>query len=135
MVEMATDTTIVAVVGAGAAPDAGRFVDALHALPVTTGQGQATRRLKLPDPGEMRMAPRQAYFAPSRTVPAEQAIGRISADALAAYPPGIPNVLPGEVVTSEVVSFLQATAATQGGHVRGAADPAVRTMRIVTPID
>ncbi len=135
MVEMATNTTIVAIIGAGAAPDTGRFIDALHALPVTLDQRHDALQLKLPAPGEMRMAPRLAYFAPSRTVQAEQAIGQISADTLAAYPPGIPNVLPGEVVTSEVVSFLQATAATQGGHVRGAADPAVRTMRIVTPAD
>lgn len=46
---------------------------------------------------------------------------------------GIPNVLPGEVITAELVSFLQSTARTPGGHVRGASDPEVKYLRTVTP--
>ncbi|MFF2304153.1 hypothetical protein ACFVVP_16805 [Streptomyces sp. NPDC058128] len=57
--------------------------------------------------------------------------GRISADTLAAYPPGIPNVLPGEVVTAEVVRFLQRTATAPNGHVRGALDRGVTRLRVV----
>ncbi len=57
----------------------------------------------------------------------------ISADTLAAYPPGIPNVLPGEVITAEVIDFLQRTAAAPSGHVRGALDPAVSRLRVVEP--
>ncbi|WP_037606959.1 aminotransferase class I/II-fold pyridoxal phosphate-dependent enzyme [Streptacidiphilus rugosus] len=134
LVEMATDSVVVGVVGAGAVPDVDRFVDALHDLP----GGWATaplggRRIKLPVPGEVRMTPRQAFFAGARSVPAAEAIGQVSASTLAAYPPGVPNVLPGEVITAELVDFLRNTAATQGGHVRGAADPEVRTLRVVTP--
>ena len=77
------------------------------------------------------MTLRQAYFAPAELVPAEQAVGRISADSLAAYPPGIPNVLPGEVITVEVLNFLRSTAASPFGHVRGAADPAMIHFRVV----
>ncbi|WP_042388241.1 aminotransferase class I/II-fold pyridoxal phosphate-dependent enzyme [Streptacidiphilus melanogenes] len=134
LVEMATDSVVVAVVGAGAAPDVDRFVDALHGLPVgDVSAATGDRRLKLPVPGEVRMTPRQAFFAGSRSVPAAEAIGQVSASTLAAYPPGVPNVLPGEVITAELVDFLQGTAAAPGGHVRGAADHDVRTLRIVTP--
>jgi arginine/lysine/ornithine decarboxylase len=133
LVEVATDAAIVAVVGAGAVPDVARFVDALHALPVTVEPGRQPQRPMLPAPGEARMTPREAFFAPSRSVPAAEAVGRVSAATLAAYPPGIPNVLPGEVVTAELVAFLQSTAAAPGGHVRGADDPGVRTLRVVTP--
>ncbi|WP_328806344.1 aminotransferase class I/II-fold pyridoxal phosphate-dependent enzyme [Streptacidiphilus fuscans] len=133
LVEVATDSAIVAVVGAGAAPDALRFVDALHALPPQPAPRQEREHLKLPAPGEMRMTPREAFFAPSRAVPADEAVGRVSAATLAAYPPGIPNVLPGEVVTAELVAFLRDTAATPGGHVRGAEDPGVRRLRVVAP--
>ena len=61
-----------------------------------------------------------------------EAIGQVSADALAAYPPGVPNVLPGEVLSAEVVSFLRMTAAAPSGYVRGAQDSRMDTFRVVS---
>lgn len=132
MVEVATDSALVAVIGAGSAPDTDRFVEALHTLPrpLTTGAPCGTR-LSLPEPGEAVLTPREAFMSAGRVVPAAEAVGRVSADTLAAYPPGIPNVLPGEVITTETVRFLQLTAAAPNGHVRGAVDPAVTRLRVV----
>ncbi|MEU7642961.1 amino acid decarboxylase [Streptomyces sp. NPDC039016] len=131
MVEVATDSAIVAVVGAGSGPDTRRFLRALHALPAPLGERAPASRLRLPAPGPVALTTRTAFLTPSRSVPAHEAIGRVSADTLAAYPPGIPNVLPGEVVTAELVDFFHRTAAVPNGHVRGAADPAVTTLRVV----
>ncbi|MFF3454962.1 aminotransferase class I/II-fold pyridoxal phosphate-dependent enzyme [Streptomyces sp. NPDC002730] len=157
MVEVATDSAIVAVVGAGSAPGTDRFIKALHALPSplagtgpggtgtgntgvgdslgSTGLGSADERLRLslPQPGPSRLTAREAFMSPTRVVPAAKAVGLISADTLAAYPPGIPNVLPGEVITAETVRFLQRTASAPSGHVRGAVDPGVSHMRVVDP--
>ncbi|MFC5805160.1 aminotransferase class I/II-fold pyridoxal phosphate-dependent enzyme [Streptomyces formicae] len=135
MVEVATDSAIVAVVGAGAAPDTDRFIEALHCLPTPlTGPGPDTAaRLRLPAPGPARLTAREAFLRPALVVPASEAVGMVSADTLAAYPPGIPNVLPGEVVTAEVVDFLQRTAAAPSGHVRGAVDAEVSRFRVVAP--
>jgi len=127
--EMSTDAVVVAVLGAGAQPDVDRFVDALHALPQ---RGAAQRRhIALPPNGERATSVRDAYFAPSEVLPAEQAIGRVSSDTLAAYPPGIPNLLPGEVISREVVEFLQATVAAPFGHVRGGVVGDVSQLRVV----
>ncbi|MGW1889581.1 aminotransferase class I/II-fold pyridoxal phosphate-dependent enzyme [Streptomyces sp. NPDC002004] len=133
MVEVATDSAIVAVVGAGSAPDTDRFVEALHHLPAPlTGTGATEGPgLRLPAPGPARLTAREAFLSPARVVPAEDAVGRVSADTLAAYPPGIPNLLPGEVVTAEVVDFLRRTAAAPHGHVRGAHVPDVSLLRVV----
>ncbi|WP_432075019.1 aminotransferase class I/II-fold pyridoxal phosphate-dependent enzyme [Streptomyces wuyuanensis] len=133
MVEVATDSAIVAVVGAGAAPDTDRFVEALHLLPApAAGSAPDERsRLRLPSPGPARLTARKAFLSRSRTVAATDAVGMISTDTLAAYPPGIPNVLPGEVITAETVDFLQRTAAAPSGHVRGALDPTVSVFRVV----
>ncbi|WP_432040566.1 aminotransferase class I/II-fold pyridoxal phosphate-dependent enzyme [Streptomyces cucumeris] len=131
MVEVATDSAIVAVIGAGAEPGTDRFLQALHALPAPLGEQAPPSRVRLPAPGPVALTTRTAFLAPSRSVPAHEAIGRISADTLAAYPPGIPNVLPGEVITAELVDFFHHTAAVPNGHVRGAADPAVTTLRVV----
>lgn len=133
-VEVATSSAIVAVVGAGYVPAAGRFLDALLALPTANApRGNippTAPASRLPTPGPVALSPRQAFLRRSELVPAHEAVGRISADTLAAYPPGIPNVLPGEVVTADVVAFLQHTAASPNGHVRGAADPRVATLRV-----
>lgn len=75
---------------------------------------------------------RDAYFAPSVTVDACDAIGRISADTLAAYPPGGANILPGEEITADAIAYLHTVAASDTGHVRGALDRHITKLRVVT---
>jgi lysine decarboxylase len=127
--EMATDSAVVAVIGAGAAPDVERVLAALDALPDRGAAGRVP--ITLPPPGPAVMSLREAYFASAELVPTERALGRVSADALAAYPPGIPNLLPGEVITAETRDFLVRTAAAPFGHVRGAVDPGLTSLRVV----
>lgn len=133
--EIATETCVVAVVAPGVVPDVARVVDALHALPADTDAAADVTAVgavgALPAPGQLAMLPRDAFFRPAEAVPIDEAVGRVSADALAAYPPGIPNVLPGEVITGELVQFLRHVAATPGGYVRGAVDPTLATLSVV----
>lgn len=88
------------------------------------------RRRRPPQWGAAAMAPRAAYLAHSEQVPVSCAEGRIAAECLAAYPPGIPNVIPGERLTTEIIAHLVATV-QDGGVVRGAADPTLQTLRVV----
>lgn len=130
--EIASHSCIVALVGPGMEFDADFFVSALVSLAAPDGTSSQTAEvLPLPAPGEMKILPRTAFFAARELVPVKEAIGRISADSLAAYPPGIPNVLPGEVITTEVVEFLQAIATGPGGYVRGAHDSDVSSFWVV----
>ena len=138
--EMSTATSVVAVIGALRDVDVDRFMAALTAVGDAAaeaadadGAETAEEFPELPAPGELRMLPRDAYFGESELVPAAEAIGRVSADSLAAYPPGIPNLLPGELVTEETVAFLTAVAASPTGYVRGAADERVSLIRVVKP--
>jgi arginine/lysine/ornithine decarboxylase len=80
--------------------------------------------------GEVALSPRAAFLAAPEPVAITQAEGRIAAECLAAYPPGIPNVLPGERLTAANLGALQRTLA-HGGVVRGAADPTLRTVLVV----
>ena len=52
--------------------------------------------------------PREAFFAPNETVGADAAVGRISAELVAPYPPGVPVLAPGEVITAEALAALRA---------------------------
>ena len=80
--------------------------------------------------GELALSPRAAFLAAPEAVPIARAEGRIAAECLAAYPPGIPNVLPGERLTAANLATLQRTLA-HGGVVRGAADPTLRPVLVV----
>ncbi|MCL2418368.1 MAG: aminotransferase class I/II-fold pyridoxal phosphate-dependent enzyme [Conexibacteraceae bacterium] len=79
---------------------------------------------------ESAVAPRDAFLGESEAVPVAEAIGRISTESVAGYPPGVPTLLPGERVTAEVVEYLEALVAA-GARLHGAADPSFRTLRVL----
>ena len=76
------------------------------------------------------LSPRDAFFAAHETVPAEAAGGRVSAELIAPYPPGIPVLAPGELITGEIVAALHAVL-RDGGRVAYAADPTLGTLQVV----
>ena len=75
------------------------------------------------------MTPREAFLGRQEVVPVADAVGRVAAESLAAYPPGIPNVLPGERLTAATLDYIQ-QAIDHGGSLRGASDRALRTLRV-----
>jgi arginine decarboxylase len=79
---------------------------------------------------ETALSPREAFFAPRETVPIERAVGRVAAETVAPYPPGIPAIAPGEVVTAALVASLQ-EAAAHGTRLAYCADPALATLQVV----
>jgi arginine/lysine/ornithine decarboxylase len=94
------------------------------------GEDGLEREFARPPPwGPLEMTPREAFLGAQEVVPVEQAVGRIAAESLAAYPPGIPNVLPGERLTAETWDYVQAILA-HGGSLRGASDRTLRTARV-----
>ena len=98
---------------------------------VSTRVRERKRRPIGPPPrwGPLAMSPRDAFLGPQQIVPIEQAIGRVAAESLAAYPPGIPNVFPGERLTAQTISYIARTL-EEGGVVRGLSDPTLRTIRV-----
>jgi lysine decarboxylase len=81
------------------------------------------------DPQEA-MTPREAFFAARETVSARAAPGRIAAEMVAPYPPGIPAIAPGEVITRALVDGLR-DAAAHGTRMAYCADPALDTLQVV----
>ena len=76
------------------------------------------------------MLPRDAFFADAETVKPEHALGRVSAELITPYPPGIPAIAPGEVLNEAIVSYLEEIVAN-GAFVEGASDPSLRKFRVV----
>jgi lysine decarboxylase len=136
--ELYGQNVLVAVFGMGerSLPEASRLVAALRTAVEQVGLdvGGARASFAAPPPwGELAMTPREAYLGPQEVVPAAQAAGRIAAESLATYPPGIPNVLPGERLTADTLAYVQNTLEL-GGSVRGASDRLLRTVRVVLEV-
>jgi lysine decarboxylase len=60
----------------------------------------------------------------------DDAIGRVSAEAIAGYPPGIPVLLPGERITGDVIEYLRSLQSV-GARLHGASDPAFQTIHVL----
>lgn len=73
---------------------------------------------------------RDAYFAKTEMVDALSAEGRISADLIAPYPPGVAVVAPGEVLTSQILEGLKASK-DAGVRIAYATDSSLATYRVV----
>ncbi|MBU7585749.1 MAG: aminotransferase class I/II-fold pyridoxal phosphate-dependent enzyme [Nostoc sp. TH1S01] len=78
----------------------------------------------------VQISPRAAFFAPHETLPIEQTSDRICAEIVCPYPPGIPVLMPGEVITKAAIAYLQQIPA-MGGIISGCADPSLRTLKVV----
>jgi len=81
-------------------------------------------------PGTQAMSPRDAFFADTRAVPLAEAAGEVSAELVIPYPPGIPVLAPGDVITADKVDYLHRGAA-HGMYLSGPADPNLATIRVV----
>ncbi len=77
------------------------------------------------------LSPREAFFAPTEILPIEQAESRICAELICPYPPGIPVLLPGEIVTKSALDYLQQIQ-TMGGVISGCADATLKTLKVLT---
>jgi len=133
--ELYGQNVLVAVFGMGerGLPEAARMLAALRTAVERVGPDPGGERESFAAPppwGELAMTPREAYLGAQEVVPASQAAGRIAAESLATYPPGIPNVLPGERLTAETLAYVQNTLEL-GGSVRGASDRLLHTVRVV----
>jgi lysine decarboxylase len=73
---------------------------------------------------------RDAYFAKTEMVAADKAAGRISADLIAPYPPGVAVVAPGEILTEQILDGL-ATSKSAGVRIAYATDPTLAQYRVV----
>lgn len=126
---------VLATMSAADGPDtSGRLIEALKLWRKAAHDFEPPPRVDLPTPEELELetvvAPRDAFFGPVEDVPVEKAVGRISAEQITPYPPGIPAVVPGERINAAVLDYLR-TGLAAGMNVPDPADPALRTVRVV----
>ncbi len=83
-----------------------RLSDALSHRPPPRPQGLSLTTREPPQLPQAGCSPRQALFARHVQVPTADAVGRIAAQPIAPYPPGVPLVARGEIISGPVAAFL-----------------------------
>ncbi|KAL0344947.1 UNVERIFIED_CONTAM: Arginine decarboxylase [Sesamum radiatum] len=75
----------------------------------------------------MSLNPREAFFASKTRMKFKDCSGEVCGEFLCPYPPGIPVLVPGEVITQKALDYLQQIK-SHGGCIIGAADPLLDTI-------
>ena len=104
--------------------DIEKLIQAFHTL------SQSPSSLPSPPSPLSPISPREAFFAPTETLPITQSINRICGELICPYPPGIPVLMPGETITSEAIDYLQQVLAL-GGTITGSSDPSLKTIQVI----
>src|SRR3954471_2441926 len=88
----------------------------------------------LPSPEALQpetvMLPRDAFFGPTEDVPVDRAAGRIAAELVSPYPPGVPVLAPGERIEQEALDYLR-SGLDHGMLLPDPSDPKLETVRVV----
>lgn len=130
-IEMADFANIVAIVSIGTVrTDCEELASALEDIAVRERKTKFIPLIAPPNNFSILMKPREAWFAKALQVPVDEARGRISAETVAVYPPGIPAVNPGEEITGDIISYLTMIR-KMGLPCQGQADPTLKTVRVV----
>jgi arginine/lysine/ornithine decarboxylase len=112
----------------------GMLIRALRSLVEHSAELPRATPVDLPASGELELEqavlPRDAFFGEAEHVDAEKAVGRIAAETVSPYPPGVPALLPGEVITQPVVDYLRSGLAA-GMYIPDSADPNLDTIRVI----
>ncbi len=132
--ELATQATIIFIIGLAETPAA--------LVRLAGDLDETVKRISRPEHGTaivrppeflrnaMAVSPRDAFLGAAELVDSIDAVGRISCESIAGYPPGIPALLPGEQITAETVAYLQEIVSS-GGRLHGASDPGFTSVHVL----
>ncbi len=107
-------------------------------IDVFSPSGVLERRLKtgtynLPKIPPIRMNPREAFLAQTEFAVFKASAGRICAEVITPYPPGIPVISPGEEITQEIIDYLNLEKKA-GVRMQGPFDSELRSIRVVSGV-
>lgn len=111
-----------------------RLIEAMRAWRAAADMFDPPAEIRLPSPEELElvteMLPRDAFFGNTKMVPLRDACGRIAAEQITPYPPGIPAVVPGERLNDAVLDYLR-SGVQAGMNLPDPADPTMERIKIV----
>jgi len=113
---------------------AGRLLGALDALVEAAPGFEKPPAIDFPSYSELAidpvLPPRDAFFGPTEMVPLDEAVGRVAAEQITPYPPGIPALIPGERINEGVLDYLR-TGLKAGMTLPDPADQSLEKIKVV----
>ncbi len=131
-IELADMYNILAITAVGDTRESvGALVQALKSIAKIhrNGKTREITRAMLKNP-EIVVSPRDAYYSSKKSVKLEDAIGAVSGESIMVYPPGIPLITPGEMITREIVEHVRLLKAEEC-MLQGTQDPYVDRILIL----
>jgi arginine decarboxylase len=109
------------------------LLEALRELSRRTYNINAENELvvKIPEIPQLSLTPRAAFYGDTETIPFKQSAGRIIAEFIYVYPPGIPILLPGEVISQQNIDYI-VDHLKVGLPVKGPEDPTIEYVKVIT---
>jgi lysine decarboxylase len=87
-------------------------------------------KVLLPEIPILALTPRDAFYAETEVIPFEESEGRIIAEFVMVYPPGIPIFIPGEIITKENLHYIRKNLEA-GLPVQGPEDDEMKTIHVI----
>lgn len=108
------------------------LVKALKELSVTFDHQstKAEMSVQIPDIPLLAISPRDAFYSETEVVPFEESAGRVIAEFIMVYPPGIPIFIPGEIITEDNLNYIKKNQEV-GLPVQGPEDFDLRHLRVI----
>ncbi|QDP42137.1 aminotransferase class I/II-fold pyridoxal phosphate-dependent enzyme [Radiobacillus deserti] len=91
---------------------------------------QSEVNVQVPNIPVLALSPRDAFYAETESIPLVEADGRISAESIMVYPPGIPIFIPGEIITKENITYVQKNLEA-GLPVQGLEDETLQNIQVI----
>ncbi|WP_315613117.1 aminotransferase class I/II-fold pyridoxal phosphate-dependent enzyme [Alkalihalobacillus sp. MEB130] len=102
----------------------------LSTTKATTVKNNQSSSVYVPNIPTLALSPRDAFYAETEFVPFSESAGRIIAEFVMVYPPGIPILIPGEIVTEDNLSYIEENL-KNGLPVQGPEDVTFQTLRVI----
>ncbi|MEI5906013.1 aminotransferase class I/II-fold pyridoxal phosphate-dependent enzyme [Bacillus spongiae] len=92
--------------------------------------GQRDISVLLPDIPLLAVTPRDAFYSETEVLPIHECVGRVIAEFIMVYPPGIPIFIPGEIVTKDNITYIEKNIEA-GLPVQGPEDFDLKHLRVI----
>jgi arginine decarboxylase len=132
-IEMSDMYNILCLVTPGDTSDSiSKLLAALQGLSEAFHEGAEARELivKIPDIPQLSLTPRDAFYGETETIPFKESAGRIIAEFIYVYPPGIPILLPGEVISQKNIDYI-IDHVEVGLPVKGPEDRSIQFVKVI----
>ncbi|MFD2925372.1 aminotransferase class I/II-fold pyridoxal phosphate-dependent enzyme [Halobacillus naozhouensis] len=109
-----------------------RLINALEELVISHPLSYEYKHVpvQVPEIPLLALTPRDAFYAATEIVPFAESVGRISAEFIMVYPPGIPIFIPGEIITEDNLHYIRENVRA-GLPVQGPEDDTLETLRVI----